>query len=121
MTTSSEVSRPVVFDQSANKSGHPQMTQSDVRTAAAKEITVALATASIGLLAAFGGVVTFLDRTELAVGLFGARVIFGIPVAQVDNLKVLAVAVGSVGAVAWGLFTAAMAVVVAGIAYFKSR
>ena len=86
------------------------------RNAALKEIPVALGVGAIGVVIFFAGAVAFLVRVKLAEFFLGARVWFGVPVADVDALKVLAMTIQILLVTAWGAGTACVAFV---YAFFK--
>jgi hypothetical protein len=83
------------------------------KNAARKDIYVVLAVGAIGVAIFVGGVVAFLVRVKLAEFVFGARVWFGVPVAEVDALKILAMTIQSLVVTAWGAGTACVCFVYA--------
>lgn len=85
------------------------------RTAAAAsqrllyEIKVAVGVGMIGLAIAFAGIVGFFLRVKLAQLLMGANVWFGVPVADIDAMKVLFMTLQTLAAIGWGILTAGAA------------
>lgn len=86
------------------------------KNAARKEILVALGVGAVGVAVFFGGVVAFLMRVKLAEFVLGARVWFGVPVDDIDTLKVLAMTIHSLLIIVWGAGTAGVSFV---YAFFK--
>jgi len=78
-----------------------------------KDLGVALAVSAIGVAIFFGGVLAFLLRVKLAELVFGARVWFGVPVADVDALKILATTIQSLFVIVWGAGTACISFIYA--------
>lgn len=73
------------------------------------EIQVAVGVGAIGLAIAIAGTVALFLRVTLAQFLLGANVWLGVPVTDIDALKVLFVTLQTLGVVAWGGLTAGVA------------
>lgn len=94
---------------------------SDVKLRLRKQIAVALATAAIGGAIILVSIFVFMMRVPVAAMFLGARVVFGVPVAEIDALKVLMVAIQAVAAAAHGLVVMVGGSGVAFIAFIRQQ
>jgi len=112
MSATSEVSTPL---------GKFQEAYVDAKAHLRKQIAVALATAAVGGVIGFCWIIVFLARVQIAVTFLGARVVFGVPVAEIDALNIVWVALASFGGMAYGAFVFTVGCGIALMAHLRNR
>jgi len=95
--------------------------RSDVQQRLRKQIAVALAAAAVGAAIVACSILVFLVRAQVAATFLGARVVFGVPIAEIDALKVLMVSIQCTAAAAHGIVVAAVGSGVAIAAYLRNQ
>jgi len=86
-----------------------------------RQIIAGLIAAVGGVMIVAGGLVAYAIRVKLAVLLMDARVFFGIPVAEIDSLKILAVTLNALMVTGYGFVTIVAGCIVTINAHAKSR
>src|SRR5205823_2878165 len=93
----------------------------DVKLRLRKQIAVALATAAVGGAIILFSVFVFVMRVQVAATFLDARVVFGVPVAEIDALKVLMVAIQCAAGATHGMVVAVVGSGVALAAYLRNQ
>jgi hypothetical protein len=95
--------------------------RSDVRQRLRKQIAVALAAAAVGAAIIACSILIFLMRVQVAATFLGARIVFGVPVSEIDALKVLMVVIQCAAAATHGMVVAVVGSGVAFAAYLRNE
>lgn len=101
--------------------GSARPLSADVKYRLRKQIAVALAAAAVGAAIVACSVLVFFMRAQIAATFLGARVVFGVPVSEIDALKILMVAIQSAAAATHGMVVAVVGSGVAFAAYLRNE
>lgn len=93
----------------------------DATASLRRQIAICFLVGAAGVAIAIAGFVAFLFRVKLAAAILGARVLFGLPVSEVDAGKVLAVTLGTFGVMGYGVLTVIVAGAIILISYVRNR
>jgi hypothetical protein len=121
MSATSEVPGALDRERNLRATNSAHDVGADVKERLRKQIAVALATAAIGVAIVGCSAFIFLARVQIAAAFLGARVLFGMPVADIDAVKVLAVTIGAFAGMAHGGLVAVVGCAVALTAYLRHR
>jgi hypothetical protein len=106
---------------------HPQTSTyvdsvaSNADVAIRRNVAISLAVGATGVFIALAGVGVFLMRIKIAATFLGARLLFGMPVADGDAAKVAIVGLNGLAVVAVGAITIVGGVAAALITYARKR
>lgn len=86
-----------------------------------RNVAISLAVGATGVFIALAGVGVFLMRIKIAATFLGARLLFGMPVADADAAKVVFVALSGLAVLAVGAITIVGGVAAALVTYGRKR
>lgn len=98
-----------------------QSSEARLGEATRKQIAVSIVVAVMGFIFVLASIGIFFGRASIAEAILGARLFFGVPVAEIDALKVLAVGIGAFIGMLHGLIVMVAAGAVALTAFVRKQ